>query len=128
VKLGLAEKLAAFCGELGDVTLAEIVEQYALGAVFDRVKAAIRAGNAPADLEADLDYLNRAVHDSTGLEIYPDASRGFQPLVGGGPGSGVRWWSCPAGLCAGRGRVRPRQETPICEASGAALDARPVTW
>ncbi|GGT65346.1 hypothetical protein [Actinomadura citrea] len=124
--LTMAEKIAAFCRELQDSAIEGIARANGAGEIFDRVKAAVLAGQGEAATEADLDLLNRTVRESEGIEFYPRRARAYQPLSGASPDSGALWWSCPAGLCAGRGRVRPGEDPPVC-ATGAALVPRPLT-
>ncbi|MFJ3072741.1 hypothetical protein ACIPJE_29100 [Streptomyces albidoflavus] len=125
--LTMGEKFAAFCRELQDPTIEGIARSNGAGEIFDRVKAAVLAGQGNAEIEADLDRLNRTVRESEGVEFYPSRVRAYRPLSGASPDSGALWWSCPAGLCAGRGRVRFGEDPPVCGATGAVLVPQPLT-
>lgn len=126
--LTMGEKIAAFCRELQDTTIEGTARANGAGEVFDRVKAAVLAGQGSAETEADLDRLDQTVRESSGGEFgfYPSRNRVYRPLSGASPGSGALWWSCPTGLCAGRGRVRSIENPPICSAVGAALVPQPL--
>ncbi|WP_433228951.1 hypothetical protein [Actinomadura formosensis] len=122
--LEFAVKLAAFCKELNGRLLEELARNNSMVDVYESLREAVRAERAGDEAEAWLDQLNDLVRRELGRGFYPD-SRNFRPLNGGAQSSGARWWHCPAGLCAGYGRVLPGQSAPICGALGAALVAGP---
>ena len=122
----LADKVAAFCRELGDSALRDIARATGKEPVFLSAEKALIAGRVGPDLEAHLDSLDEMVRGLGGPGLYPGSLRDFQPLPGGNGGTGARWWTCPAGHCAGRGRVRPGDKTPVCAATGQQLASGPL--
>ena len=124
--MDLTVKIAAFCRELGDSALQEMARQQNKEAVYKRAEESLRAGRIGPELEADLDVLDEMVRRIEGQGLYPAATRNYQPLPGGGAGTGAQWWTCPRNRCAGRGRVRAGQQAPICGATGAQLVPRPL--
>ena len=126
-KIDLQVKIAAFCRELDDSTLADLARDNGLEAVYRQAQEALQAGQAPPELEPYLDSLDEMVTRVEGRGLYPSATRSYTPLPpGGGGGSGAQWWTCPCGSCAGRGRVRRGQPPPVCAASGEPLVPRPL--
>jgi hypothetical protein len=121
-------KVAAFCRELGDTALGDLVRQENMEPVFRRAEESLRAGRVGPELEADLDALDAMVWRVEGQGMYPPVTRTAYPgqLPGSGAGSGARVWTCPRGWCAGRGRVRPGQGQQSCTAAGELLVARPL--
>ncbi|MEV4290602.1 hypothetical protein AB0K40_34275 [Nonomuraea bangladeshensis] len=124
--VGVEVKIASFCRELGDDTLEGLAREENALAAYLRARSAIRAGRVDQELEADLDALDRAVLSATGQGLFPSGNRAFQPLPGAQGAGGARFWECPRGLCAGRGRVRPGQPAPSCGASGEPLKSGPL--
>jgi hypothetical protein len=126
MKIDLTMKIAAFCRELGDTTLQEMARQENKEAVYKRAEESLRAGRIGPELEADLDVLDEMVRLVEGQGLYPGATRSYQPLPGGGAGTGAQWWTCPRNRCAGRGRVRAGQQPPVCGATGEQLVPGPL--
>jgi hypothetical protein len=124
--MDLAGKIAAFCRELADGQLFEIARQQNQDDVYIRAGQALRDGRIGPELEADLDALDAMVWHVDGLGLYPSATRSYQPLPGPESGMGAQWWTCPGGRCAGRGRVRPGQQPPVCAATGELLVPGPL--
>jgi hypothetical protein len=73
-----------------------------------------------------LDSLDEMATRAEGHGLYPSATRSYTPLPPGGGDTGARWWTCPLGSCAGRGRVRRDQPAPACAASGKPLVSGPL--
>jgi hypothetical protein len=121
-------KVAAFCRELGDSTLAGLArEDKDLGPVYRRAEEALRSGRTGPGLETDLDTLDAMVLRVVGQGLYPPVTRDYGPLPGLAKASpGALWWTCPRGWCAGRGRVRPGQPAPSCAAAGEPPAAGPL--
>jgi hypothetical protein len=90
-----------------------------------RASEALRAGRLGVELEKDLDALDAMVARVQPGGLF-SGSREYRPLPGGGPASGAAWWSCPLDLCAGRGRVLPRQKAPVCGIGRRSLTATPL--
>ena len=126
MEIDLTVKIAAFCRELGDSTLQEMARQQNEEAVYERAEESLKAGRTSPELEADLDSLDEMVRRVEGQGLYPSATRSYQPLPDPGMGTGAQWWTCPSGRCAGRGRVRPDQESPVCVATGEQLVPGPL--
>jgi hypothetical protein len=126
VKISLTEKIAAFCRELSDGILLDIARQESMEPVFRRAEESLKAGRIDSGLEADLDLLDDMVRRVEGQGLYPAATRSYVPLPGPGSGSSAQWWTCPRGQCAGRGRVRPGQQSPVCGATGKQLVPGPL--
>ena len=131
VKMDLPAKIAVFCRELGDTTLAGIVDLHKdMQPVYQRAQESLKAameGRAGPELEADLDALDAMVRKAAGQGLYPSATRTYPgQLPGSSTGTGAQWWLCPRGLCAGRGRVKPGQAPPCCAANGGSLIAGPL--
>jgi hypothetical protein len=126
--MDLPGKVAAFCRELGNTTLAGLARQEKdLEPVYRRVEESLRAGRTGRELEDDLDTLDAMVLRALGQGLYPSGTRGYAPLPEGArASSGARWWTCPRGWCAGRGRVRPGQAAPSCAVAGESLVAGPL--
>ncbi|MFE2289799.1 hypothetical protein [Streptomyces sp. NPDC059452] len=123
----LPAKTAAFCRELAGTDLADLARRHGAEDHFDRAVSAVREGRPSAVLEADLDTLEALAVREFGEGFYPANVLAYQSLPGERPQSGAQWWSCPAGLCAGRGRVRPGQTpAPVCAGRGTPLVARAV--
>ncbi len=124
----LMVKIAAFCRELGDDLLSELAREHGdeAQAAYRRAEEALRSGRTGPDLEADLDALHDMVQRFDGQGLYPSVTRAFRPLPGLEDGTGAQWWGCPGGRCAGRGRVRPGQQPPVCAATGNALTPGPL--
>jgi hypothetical protein len=121
----LTTKIAAFCRELGENTLAGLAREQNKEAVFKRAEDALKAGEIGPALEADLDALDAALRRAYGQGLF-QVTRGYTPLPPYIGDSGARWWTCPRDLCAGRGRVRPGQDPPICATAGRPLTAGPL--
>jgi hypothetical protein len=119
-------KIAAFCRELGDSALREMAQRQNMEPVYERAEESLKAGRIGPELEADLDSLDEMVRRVEGQGLYPSATRSYQPLPGGGAGSGAQWWTCPRNRCAGRGRVLPGQAPPVCGATGEQLVPGPL--
>jgi hypothetical protein len=122
-------KIAAFCRELDDASLRDLARQNNQEPAFRQAEESLRAGQTGPSLEADLDALDAMVRRVEGQGLYPSATRsGYGGLPpGSAPGSGAQWWTCPRDWCAGRGRVRPGQDAPVCAATGEPLVARPLS-
>ena len=126
VEIDLTAKVAAFCRELGDNTLQEMARQQNKEAVYERAEESLKADRIGPELEADLDLLDEMVRRVAGQGLYPAATRSYQPLPDPGTGTGAQWWTCPGSRCAGRGRVKPGQESPVCAATGEQLVPGPL--
>lgn len=124
--LSLPEKLSAFCHELGTESLLTWARQNDMEVVYSRARRSLLAGQIDTALEADIDSLNAAIQQADGEGLYPAADRSYTPLPGTNGSTGARWWTCPAGRCSGRGRVRPGQRAPVCTAIGQPLEAGPL--
>ena len=128
MKIDLSAKVAAFCRELGDNTLADMAGQENMEPVYRRAEKSLRAGRTGPELEADLDALDEMARQVEGQGLYPSSTRTPYPgpLPGSEAGSGAQWWTCPRGWCAGRGRVKPGQDPPSCAVAGIPLVAGPL--
>ena len=126
MRIDLMVKIAAFCRELGDGTLEEMAHQENMHFVYKHAEESLKADRVGPELETELDSLDEMVRRVEGQGLYPAATRGYQPLPGGGAGTGAQWWTCPRGRCAGRGRVRSGQETPVCRAADQPLVPGPL--
>lgn len=127
MEIDLAVKIAAFCRELGDATLLDMVREQHMEPVYERAEESLKADRIGPELEADLDLLDEMVRRVEGQGLYPGATRSYQPLPGGGAGTGAQWWTCPRSRCAGRGRVvRSGQIPPVCGATGEQLVPGPL--
>ncbi|WP_345444437.1 hypothetical protein [Actinoallomurus vinaceus] len=124
--MDLPTKIAAFCRELGESRLLEIARQQQVEEVLRAAEEALRSGRIGPELEAGLDKLDQAVAQAEGQGLYPATLRVYQPLPGPVRQTGARWWTCPLVQCAGRGRVRPDQQAPMCAAAGRPLVAGPL--
>jgi len=125
--MDLSMKVAAFCRELGDSVLQQMAQQQNMEPVYERAEELLKAGRIGPELEADLDLLDDMVRRAEGQGLYPGVTRSYQPLPGGGPGTGAQWWTCPRSRCAGRGRVlRSDQKPPVCGATGEPLVPGPL--
>ncbi|MPY31107.1 hypothetical protein FNH09_07160 [Streptomyces adustus] len=119
-------KIASFCRELAHNTLATLARDEGQSALYARARAALGAGNVGQALEADLDALHAIALRRTGHGLYPSSLRGFSLLPGTSASHGAQQWSCPQGLCAGRGRVVPGRPVPTCSLTGRPLTAKPL--
>lgn len=128
MNIDLAMKVAAFCRELGDSVLREMAHQQGREEelAFQRAEEYLKAGRLGPGLEVDLDSLDEMVRRVEGQGLYPAAMRTFQPLPDPERTTGAQWWTCPGGRCAGRGRVKPGQATPVCAATGEPLAPGPL--
>ncbi len=126
VNRSLDDKVAAFCRELEDSALRDIARARGKEPVFLSAEKALIAGQVDADLEAHLDSLDEMVRGLGGPGLYPGSLRDFRSLPGDNGTTGARWWTCPSGRCAGRGRVRPGDKTPVCAATGEQLVPGPL--
>lgn len=123
----LQAKAAAFCRELGNDGLKDLARQQGMEPVFDRARAALATGRIGPELESDLDALDAMTVRAEGWRLFPAANREFAPLPMPGDDTGTQWWRCLPGWCAGRGRVRPGQDPPVCAVTGRPLVAGPLT-
>jgi hypothetical protein len=124
--MDLAVKIAAFCRELGDNTLQEMAQRdKKTDDAYKRAEESVKDGQIGPGLEADLDLLDDMVRRIEGQGLYP-VTRAYQPLPDPGRGTGAQWWTCPSDRCAGRGRVKPGQEPPVCAATGEQLVPGPL--
>jgi hypothetical protein len=124
--MDLTVKVAAFCRELGDNTLQEMAQRdKKTDDAYKRAVKSLKDGQIGSGLEADLDLLDDMVRRDDGQGLYP-LTRAYQPLPDPGRGTGAQWWTCPSDRCAGRGRVKPGQEPPVCAASGEQLVPAPL--
>lgn len=123
--MNLSAKVAAFCRELGDSSLAEIASKLGMTPVLDRATELLKSGDIGPELGVILDSLDQMLRQSAGTGLYPPVVRTFQPLPGPVTQSGAQWWTCPRGQCTGRGRVLPGQLAPVCLAAGAPLTPGP---
>lgn len=119
-------KIAAFCRELADGSLERPARDHDnVARALARARETFVAGRIGQELETELDELDRQLALATGDGLYPPLVR-YSPLPGAESGDGARWWTCPHGWCAGRGRVRPGQDPPpTCGADGTPLAAGP---
>jgi hypothetical protein len=125
--MDLAVKVAAFCRELGDNTLREMAQRdKKTDDAYKRAMKSLQDGQIGPGLEADLDLLDDMVRRAEGQGLYPAPTRAYQPLPDPGRGTGAQWWTCPSDRCAGRGRVKPGQESPVCAATGEQLVPGPL--
>jgi hypothetical protein len=124
--LGLPEKIAAFCRELGDDSRLGLARQNGMEQVFVRARTSLQDGRIGTALEADLDEIDAMARRAEGEGLYPASVRGIPDWPGTGASTGAQWWACPAQLCAGRGRVKPGQQPPVCAATGQPLEPRPL--
>jgi hypothetical protein len=131
--MDLSAKAAAFCRELDDSTLSDMAgREKGMELVYRRAAESLKAGTFDRQLENDLDAVDAMVRRVEGQGLYPSPTRTvtrglpYQVLPGPGAGTGAQWWTCPRGLCAGRGRVRPNQTPPSCAATGDDLIAGPL--
>lgn len=120
----LSAKVAAFCAEIGDNTLLELARRQNKAELYDAVLQAIRGGVASPQLEAGLDEIDAMVRQAYGEGLYTTTR--YTPLPPYPGATGAQWWTCPRGLCAGRGRVRPGQQPPVCAATGNQLVPAPL--
>ena len=124
--MGLLEKAAAFCRELGDASFLELARRNGAEHVLIRARTALEDCRIDAALEADLDSLDATLRDAEGEGLYPAAVRDYAPWPGTGSGTGAQWWACPNQRCAGRGRVRPGQQPQVCAITGDPLEPKPL--
>lgn len=114
-------KISAFCLQLADPSLESLARDAGQLEIYMRARTALESGTIEPTLEADLDALQAIVLAATGHGLYPTTQRGFGFLPGAARGHSAQIWVCPRAACAGRGRVRPGQHTPTCNASGEPL-------
>jgi hypothetical protein len=124
-KMDLQAKVAAFCRELDDSSLAEIAVRQGMKPTLEHATELLGSGQIGPDLEAALDSLDQMMRQSEGLGLYPPAVRTYQPVPDPVRQSGAQWWTCPRGQCTGRGRVQPGQQPPVCLAAGEPLAPGP---
>jgi hypothetical protein len=125
--MDLAVKVAAFCRELGNNTLQEMAQRdKKTDDAYKRAVKFLEDGQIGPGLEADLNMLDDMVLRIEGQGLFPGVTRAFKPMPDPGRGTGVQWWACPSGRCAGRGRVRPGQDPPVCAATGEQLVPGPL--
>jgi hypothetical protein len=124
--LGLPEKVAAFCRELSDDSLLSLAQENGMEEAYARAYRSLQHGLIGAALEADLDAIDEMARRVEGEGLYPAATRTIPGWPGAGASTGAQWWTCPVQRCAGRGRVMPGQQPPVCAATGQALEPRPV--
>jgi hypothetical protein len=122
----LIMKIAVFCHELGDTTLLELARNQNSEGLFQRAVDALRAGDIAPALEADLDALDHMVKQETGQRLFP-VTRGYSPLPKYPSDPLAQWWTCPGYRCAGRGRVKPGQQAPLCGVTGEELIPGPLS-
>ncbi len=120
--LGLPEKVATFCRELGDDSLLDLARQNNMEQVFVRAQLSLQDGRVGPELKADLDSLDAMMRRVEGEGLYPAAVRGYAPWLGTGGSAGAQWWACPSRRCAGRGRVVVGQQPPVCAATGKPVE------
>ena len=124
--LSLPDKVAAFCRELSDDSLLDLARQNGMEQEFTRARKSLRDGGTDPELEADLDAIDEMARRTEGKGLYPAAVRGVPDWPGTGAGTGAQWWTCPVQRCAGRGRVLPGRQPPVCAASGQPLEPKPL--
>jgi hypothetical protein len=128
VSTALSVKIAAFCRELGESTLSDAAREQDMQSVLERVEQALRAGTIGPGLESDLDALDAMMRriDIHGQGLYPPSVRTYLPPPPmRGTENGAQWWICPDSRCAGRGRVKPGQDPPVCGVAGKTLAPGP---
>jgi hypothetical protein len=103
-----------------------MAREQSMESVYERAEESLKVGRLGPELGADLDTLDEMVRRVERQGLYPLATRSYQPLPGGGAGTGAQWWTCPRGRCAGRGRVRAGQAPPVCGATGELLVPGPL--
>ncbi|MFF3755495.1 hypothetical protein [Streptomyces sp. NPDC002185] len=129
--LSLRDKTAAFCRETADPTLRELAEGSGMADVFQRALLALQddASAGPEEergpheptLEEDLDALDALARAQFGQGYYPTQVLSYTAPPGTRSTTGAHHWACPHGRCAGRGRVRPGQQPPLCTGTGVPL-------
>jgi hypothetical protein len=124
--MDLTAKITTFCRELGDPTLLKLARRQNKEALLQRARETLAAGDLGPALEADLDALDEMVKQETGQRLFM-VTRGYSPLPGFAGDPGAQWWNCPVGRCAGRGRVRPGQQPPVCAAAREQLVPGPLS-
>jgi hypothetical protein len=124
--MDLITKITTFCRELDDTVLLDLARKQDKEGLLLRARDAVRKGDIGPALEADLDALDQMVQLQTGQRLFP-LTRGYSPLPGHQGGSGAQWWTCPARACAGRGRVKPGQQPPVCGVTGKDLVPGPLS-
>ena len=125
MKMDLTTKVTTFCRELGDNTLRDLARKQKKEELLQRAADALRAGEIGPGLEADLDALDAMVKQEYGQGLFL-VTRGFGPLPPYPGDTGAQWWTCPRGRCAGRGRVKPGQDPPVCAATSEQLIPGPL--
>ena len=124
--MDLITKITTFCRELGDTTLLELARKQDNEALYRRAVDTLRAGDIGPALEADLDALDEAVKRETGQRLFPVTRGGYSPLPPYRSNPGAQWWTCPGRRCAGRGRVKPGQQPPVCGVTGEEVVPGPL--
>ena len=124
--MDLKAKVAAFCRELSAAELIALAADNGMTDVLEHAQEAVKEGHFTARLESELDSLDALLRRSKRLGMYPPVVRGFAPVPGATPDPGAQWWTCPQDRCAGRGRVRAGQHTPVCAMTGQMLVSRPL--
>ena len=123
--MDLVTKVTVFCRELGEDTLQSLARKQQKEELLRRATDAVKAGQAGPGLEADLDAVDAMVKQEYGQGLFV-VTRGFGPLPPYQGDTGAQWWTCPRGLCSGRGRVLPGQHPPVCAATSQELIAGPL--
>lgn len=124
--MDLITKITTFCRELGDTTLLELARKQNNEAPLRRAVDALRAGDIGPALEADLNALDDMAERETGQRLFRVTRGGYSPLPLYQSNPGAQWWTCPGGRCAGRGRVKPGQQSPVCGVTGEELVPGPL--
>lgn len=124
MELSSRDKAAAFCRELANDSLKNLAAQLGEEQAFENALAALRDGQVEK-LESDLDRLEAKAR-AAGITLYPSPTR-YAPLPAPDDDTGALWWLCSGDRCAGRGRVRPGQQPPVCSVTGEKLAAGPLT-
>lgn len=125
MKMDLKAKVTTFCHELGEDTLRDLARKNNKEELLQRAADALRAGEIGPGLEADLDALDAMVKQEHGQGLFL-VTRGFGPLPPYAGDTGAQWWTCPRSRCAGRGRVKPGQQPPVCAATREQLIPGPL--
>jgi hypothetical protein len=118
--MDLVAKIAIFCRELSDTTLLDLARKQNKEGLFRRAKGALEAGDIGPALEADLDALDQMVKQETGQRLFL-VTRSYPALPPYQGDPQAQWWTCPRSRCAGRGRVKPGQQPPVCAVTGEQL-------
>ena len=106
--------------------MAKLASKHDMDEIYLRAVESLKLGRIDSALEADLDSLDALARRELKCGLYPGSSRAYTPSLAAA-NTGARWWTCPHGLCAGQGRVRPDQTTPpSCAATAQPLEAGPL--